>query len=78
MGLRGVVAGSKGIIKVAYILADAPWYWVGGFLSSEHRKLNQLGIFGKGVSGEGLGGKVCGGKGERKESRRYRDSYTRK
>lgn len=47
--------GSKGIIKVAYILAEASWYWVGGFLSSEHRKLDQIGISGKGVRGVELG-----------------------
>lgn len=47
--------GSKGIIKVAYILAEASWYWAGGFLSSEHRKLDQIGISGEGVSGVEMG-----------------------
>lgn len=47
--------GSKGIIKVAYILAEASWYWVGCFLSSEHRKLDQIGISGARVSGMELG-----------------------
>lgn len=60
MGLQGVVVGSKGIIKVAYILAEASWYWGGGFLSSEHRKVDQIGISGKGVSGVELG-RVFGG-----------------